>query len=153
MPDNRERLETARNGLARLWFIWGFVILLVVIVQSILGYYGEQLREAWSWFIPTIVPTCSLMLGVLGESAMRNEDDDLRTVKRTFYQLTRWISCGYLLILSLTICLAPFAPVNAVQLYTLSNYWLAPMQGIVGATIGVLVVSQQQPLEKQQMPG
>jgi hypothetical protein len=140
--DDRVLLDTARWRLSILWFIWAFVIFAVVVLQSIFGRYGEQVQEAWSWFIPTVVPTLSLMIGVIGEAAMQNQKD-VRSVKRNFFKLAFWISAGYLLILSLTILLQPFAPVGAIELYVRSNYWLAPMQGIVAGALGLLFTSQQ----------
>jgi hypothetical protein len=107
-----------------------------------LGKFGEQVQEAWSWFIPTVVPTLSLMVGVIGEAAMQSQKD-VRSVKRNFYVMAFWISVGYLLILSLTILLQPFAPGGAIELYVRSNYWLGPMQGIVAGALGLLFTSQQ----------
>lgn len=140
--NDRMLLTDARWGLARIWFLWGFLIFGVIVVQSILGKYGSQVQEAWSWFIPTIVPTLALMIGVIGAAAMLSEDD-VRTVKRNFYVMTLWISVAYLLTLSITILLEPFAPMGPIPLYLLSNYWLGPMQGIVGGAIGLLFTSQQ----------
>jgi hypothetical protein len=144
--NDRINLTDARWGLAKIWFVWGFLIFGIMIVQSILGKYGSQdtsqVQEAWSWFIPTIVPTLSLMIGVIGAAALLS-DEDIRTVKKTFYVTALWISVAYLLTLSITILLQPFAPMDPIPLYTLSNYWLSPMQGIVGGAIGLLFTSQQ----------
>jgi hypothetical protein len=140
--NERVLLDKARWGLAALWFIWAFLLILVMVVQSILGKYGEQAHDAWSWFIPTFVPTLLLMIGVLGEGALVNQPD-IRTVKKNFYYLTFGISGGYLFILSLTILMEPFAPQGAIALYLLSNFWLGPLQGIAGGAIGLLFTSQQ----------
>lgn len=139
---DRILLAEARWGLSKIWFSWGGMLFLIIVVQSIFGRYGEQVKEAWSWFIPTIIPTLSLMMGVLGAEAMLS-GDDVRNVKKNFYVITWWLSLGYLLILSITILLEPFAPMNAIELYLLSNFWLSPLQGIVGGAIALLFTSQR----------
>ena len=49
-----------------------------------------------------------------------------------------WLSLAYLLVLAATILLQPFSPMNPIELFTASNYWLTPIQGLVVAAIGVL---------------
>ncbi|QDU09436.1 hypothetical protein [Gimesia aquarii] len=139
---DRILLAEARWGLSKIWFFWGGMLFTIIVVQSIFGRYGEQVKEAWSWFIPTIIPTLSLMMGVLGAEAMLS-GDDVRNVKKNFYIITWWLSFGYLLILSITILLEPFAPMNVIELYLLSNFWLSPLQGIVGGGIALLFTSQR----------
>jgi general stress protein CsbA len=141
-PDEeRVPLERARNQLVFVWLIGGGVLFAVLVVQSILGRYGTKVQDAWSWFIPTIVPTISLMIGVLGSAALGN--DDQRSVRRTFFGITWWLSVAYLAVLALTVVLQPFSPLEAIQLYQLSNYWLTPIQGVVSAAIGFLFTSQR----------
>ena len=108
----------------------------VLVVQSILDKYHQDLQKAWSWFIPTVVPTLSLMLSVLGAGALGGQD--ARQVRVDFFRLAWWLSLAYLLVLTGTILLQPFSPLAPIELFTASNYWLTPMQGLVVAAIGVL---------------
>jgi hypothetical protein len=140
-PDERVPLEQARSQLVFVWLIGGGVLFAVLVIQSILGRYGVHIQEAWSWFIPTIVPTISLMIGVLGSAALGS--DDRRSVRRTFFVITWWLSVAYLMVLGLTVVLQPFSPLEAIQLYQVSNYWLTPIQGVVTAAIGFLFASQR----------
>ena len=133
--DSRLPLEQARTKLATLWFVGAGSLFALLVVQSILGRYGKQVQQAWSWFIPTTVPTLSLMLGVLGSAALGSQDR--RSVRRTFYDIAWWLSLFYLVILGATIVLQPLGPMDALELYQLSNYWLGPIQGlVVAAKIG-----------------
>ena len=140
--DGRILLDEARWGLAKVWFPWAFALFALIVVQSIIGRYGSRVQEAWSWFLPTVLPTLSLMVGVLGAGAMQ-EQDDARKVRGNFFAMARWMSVGYLAVLSLTILLQPFSSTGVIESYMLSNYWLAPLQGIVGGAIGLLFTSQQ----------
>jgi hypothetical protein len=134
-------LEIARSRLTAIWLIGGGLMFAILTLQSIMGRYGGQMQQAWSWFIPTVLPTLSLMLGVIGASALGKKD--LRNVRRDFYGIARWLSIAYLVVLAMTILLEPFSPMNPIQLFTASNYWLTPLQGLVVGVIGVLFTANQ----------
>jgi len=132
----RMPLEVSRSSLSQVWFVGSVCPFCILVLQSILGKYSDNLQQAWAWFIPTVVPTLSLMVAVLGSAALG--EDDPRTVRSDFYTLARRLSIGYLVILTATILLEPFSPLEGIKLLTASNYWLAPMQGLVVGAIGVL---------------
>jgi cytochrome bd-type quinol oxidase subunit 2 len=134
-------LEQARNSLAKVWFIGAGIVFFILVLQSILGKYEGSLQEVWAWFVPTVLPTLALMLGVIGASAL-TEDQDRRKVKEFFFTLSKYLSLFYLLILTATILLEPFSNTPGIKLYNLSNYWLGPIQGLVVAAISVLFASQ-----------
>jgi cytochrome bd-type quinol oxidase subunit 2 len=139
---DRISLDQSRSRLANLWFAGAGGVFVVLIIQSILGKYEGQLQEVWSWFVPTVVPTLALMLGVMGAAALKNEREK-HTVKRSFFRLARTLSLFYLVVLMLIVLLEPFSATPGIKLYTLSNYWLTPIQGLVVAAIGVLFTSQE----------
>ena len=137
-------LETARTSLTTLWLLGSGVPFLVVVVQSMLGKYGDKLQQIWSWFLPTVLPTVLLMLGVLASGAFLDSAED-RLVKASFLRLAKGLSYFYLGILLLTLLIQPFVnsdKTSAVQLYLESNYWLGPLQGVVAGVIGVLFTTQ-----------
>lgn len=134
-------LETARSRLTTIWLTGGGLMFAILVVQSIMGKYGGQMQQAWSWFIPTILPTLSLMLGVIGASALGKKDP--RYVRKDFYNIARWLSIAYLTVLAMTILLEPFSPMGHIQLFAASNYWLTPLQGLVVGVIGVLFTANQ----------
>jgi len=146
--EKRISLDQARSKLARLWFIGAGVIFLLLIVQSLLDKYGENVGDVWSWFIPTTVPTLSLMIGVISSSAL--QEQALTTVNRFFYQLSWWLSFAYLLILLGTFLIEPFSPKDSFDLLKVSNYWLTPIQGLIVAVLGVLFTSKSS--KEQQKP-
>jgi hypothetical protein len=134
---NRIPLDEARWELARIWFWGSGALFAIVVVQSILGKYEDSLQDVWSWFVPNVLPTLSLMLGVIGASALA-EDADKRRVKRPFFGFAKGLSVAYLGVLAATIVLEPFSATPGIKLYTLSNYWLGPLQGLAAAAIGVV---------------
>ncbi len=142
MKTKRIPLEYARNSLAVVWFSGGGLAFLIVVVQSILGHYGDDLQAVWNWFLPYSVPTLALMIGVFGANALRDENDP-RNVKAFFFRLSRWLSIFYLAILLLTILLEPVSSNKGMDLFKQSVYFLAPLQSLVVAAITVLFTSQE----------
>lgn len=141
MKVTRLGLEQARNSLAKIWFIGAGFVFSILVVQSILGKYEGSLQEVWAWFVPTVLPTLALMLGVIGATAL-TDDNDERTVKAFFFTLSKYLSMFYLVILITTIFLEPLSDTPGIKLYNLSNYWLGPVQGLVVAAISILFASQ-----------
>jgi hypothetical protein len=136
-------IEEARSVLFVIWTIGGGLALVVLMLQSMFGRYGQQLQTVWSWFIPTVVPSISLMLGVLGATALTAKFSEPKSVRVFFFEVARYLSAFYLCILLMTIAIEPLTKISAVELYTMSNYWLGPTQGLVVAALGVLFVSKE----------
>ena len=139
--DGRADLERARTLLAKIWFGGGGICFALVIFQSIAGRFQGIQQEIWAWFTPTIVPTLSLIIGVLASTAF--EDDSGRTVKRFFYHAAIGLSLAYVIILLLTMLLEPIAGSHNMDYFHLSNYWLTPIQGLVVAALGALFNSRK----------
>jgi hypothetical protein len=136
-------LETARTRLTVIWCTGAGIVFVILVLESILGpKFRKDLQQLWAWFVPTVVPSLALMLGVLGADALTN-DPVQRSVKAPFYKIAAGLSLFYLGILILTVALEPFSPLPGMQLFTVSNFWLSPIQGLVVAAIGVLFTSQE----------
>ena len=146
-PVNQKReefvsLDKVRVTLAKLWFAGALSIALILIVQSLLGKYETDVQEVWGWVLPTLMPSLGMILAVLSYTAL---DQTLRAaaVRRSFYEISRWLSLVYLLIVLLTILIQPFASNRPVELMRMSNLWLGPLQGLIGSALGVLFVSKK----------
>jgi hypothetical protein len=137
----RVDLERARSLIAKIWFSGGGVCFALVMFQSITGRFAGIGQQIWAWFTPTIVPTLGLIIGVLASTAL--EDDTDRTVKRFFYHAAVGLSLAYLIVLLLTMLLEPIAGMHDMDYFNFSNYWLAPIQGLVVAALGALFNSRK----------
>jgi len=135
-------LDKARTRLATVWIIGTSVVLLIVVLQSLLGRFGQQTQEAWGWLMPTIMPTLGMIVAVLGYSAL----DPLfssSVVRRSFLNISVWLSGFYVFLILLTILVQPFTSMTPIELMHTSNLWLGPFQGLVASALGVLFVSKQ----------
>jgi hypothetical protein len=54
--------------------------------RSVLGHFENRSQEVWSWALPTIMPTLSLIVTVLGADALKSKDADV-TVRKSFLVL------------------------------------------------------------------
>lgn len=123
------KMDVARKRLALVWFISGGFLITLVVVQSLGDKYGTKVGEAWEWLLPTIMPTMSLILGVL--VAHRPSE---RQVDRFLYRIALGLSVFYLALVTTTFMAAPFvANTSTLELMSLSNRWLGPLQGLVAA--------------------
>ena len=130
-------IERARQGLAWLWLGGGGIIFLLLVAQSLAGKYEGEVQEVWGWALPTIIPTLSLILAVLGVGALE-PGDGLLKVRSAFYTIAFWLSAIYLTLILVTILVEPLTPGEPLARFKLSSLWLAPLQGLVTSAIGVL---------------
>jgi len=136
-------LDRVRSRLAALWLGLGITIFLIVVVQSLLGKFGDDTQNAWGWLLPTVMPTLGMIVTVLGYTAL-DQNFSNSVVRRSFFWVAFFLSGMYLVLVLITILIQPFVPgVNPIELMHRSNLWLGPFQGLVASALGVLFVSKQ----------
>src|SRR5262249_4969396 len=114
-----------------------------LLAQTILGRYGERASEAWSWLLPTIMPTLSLMIGVLVMDAL-GHGIKIMEIDAFLFKLTFGISSAYLAAVFLIVILQPLSRLSPFDLMGQSNLWLGPFQGLVAAALGAFFVKAPQ---------
>jgi hypothetical protein len=92
--------------LLTLWLFGGGGLCFLVIIQTILGHYGEA-GEVWNWLLPNVMPTLSLIISVWIMD-FSSEDED--TIDRFVFWFTFILSGSYLVMVALPILLQSFAP-------------------------------------------
>ena len=138
----RVSIVKCKKQLGTLWFIGSGLLFFLIFFQTIFKHYGDQAGEAWGWLIPNIIPTLSLMLGVLIMDSVSQRAND-ETVDRFLFRLCFFMSITYLSTIALTILVQPFADLSPLELLKQSNLWLRPFQGLISASIGAFFSSQQ----------
>jgi hypothetical protein len=141
------RLEKARWRLAVIWFPCGGLIFLILIAQSIGGAYGDQVQRAWGWALPNFLPTLALMVSVFAADALKPSTGTAIYVRKNFCSLALSLSIFYVLVILISlvgqlfagqVSDAPDLTTARLKLLEMSNMWLAPLQGLVVASLGVL---------------
>lgn len=148
--NNSISMVTCRKRLAFWWFIGAGVLFTILMLQTLSGKYeiiipGEgpqnKAKEAWSWFLPTVLPTLSLMIGVYWSDYRK--DDKKITVDRSKYRFALGLSFAYLLFIGMIFFLGPFFNKSQLELMKLSTLGLAPLQGLVCLLVGKYFSSQE----------
>jgi len=131
-----------KRHLAIVWFVGAGVVFAVMLTQSLLGRYGNDLTSAWGWVLPTILPTLSLIIGVLVADALQGPEK-ARKVDRFLFRLSIGISMIYVLVVLATILLQPVSPIPPPEVMKQSHLWLGPFQGIASACLGAFFVRRE----------
>lgn len=141
MSVKKIEMQRAKKRLATIWFLGGSVVFALVVAQSLFGKFDSKTSDAWSWFLPTILPTLSLIVAVLVADAQRKSNLP-RQVDRFLFRLTAGTSGGYLILVLSTFLVEPLTESSILELMQMSNLWLGPAQGIVGALLAFFFVRQ-----------
>jgi len=136
-------MTSCKRKLATLWFVWWIALFLIFLLQSIFGNYGQNWDTAWGWFLPAVIPTLSLIVGVLVMDAS-GQSVQQREVDRFLFRLTFGLSVVYLLTVSSAIFLQPFAELPPLELMQQYNVFLGIFQGLVSAALGAFFVRAEQ---------
>ena len=135
-------LRQSQTRLAQLWFGMAGLIFLLVWFRG-LHAPGADGAGLWSWFLPTVVPTLSLIVGVLVAQA-RAPARAAGRVDPFLYRLALGMSAFYLLLLALVLLLRPFFLERPLGDYlAATQVWLAPLQGLVSAALGAFYVKRE----------
>ena len=149
-------MNSGRTRLMVLWFAWASVLLLIVFVQLTLKHYGEDWRrQALEWLLPTILPTTTLVAGVWASEIAKPDRQD-RMVPQSAFRMAALGSVVYLTFVTLVIAAQPFYDGPPVDLMRQSALFLAPLQGVVGAFIGIFFAAtavRSVGSEKHDQPG
>ncbi len=139
--NERIGVSICQQRLAIIWFAGTGLVLALLLAQTMLGKYGDQVEKAWSWFLPTVAPTLSLILGAIAYQARQGETT--ATVDRFFFRLSAALSIIYLLLVLASLLMQPLSDMTPLRLLDVSNLWLGPAQGLVGIALGAFFGSRQ----------
>ncbi len=132
----RVDLAASRGRLAALWLGMAAFLIVLLVIQSVGNKYGSQVHRAWGWFLPSIVPTLSLILGTVAYQAKHRPARE--QVDNFAYRCSLGLSVFYLALLAATLLLQPFSSGRTgLEWLELSNLWLGPVQGLTAVAVAV----------------
>src|SRR5215472_13399815 len=120
VPKDGMPLARARSRLAAVWLSAAGIVFGLLILQSLLGKYENRVQQAWSWALPTMMPTLTLMLSVLGADALRVVESETAYVKKSFFHLAFWMSLAYLSLILVTILIEPLVSYSSLATLVIS---------------------------------
>jgi hypothetical protein len=140
--ENRISMDVSQKRLATLWFIGAGFLFFLLLLQTMKGVYGDKAGEAWSWLLPTFMPTLLLIVGaIVNKARLQNTQDT--TVDRFMFIISFYLSIAYFIALILTFILSQFSAQSPLTQLKLSNLYLTPIQGLVSLALGAFFVSQK----------
>ncbi len=146
-------IDQCKKWLASLWGGAFVVFFFLMLYETQAGPLGDQPQPAWGWMFQNLLPTLSLIVGVLGADATK-PDSGTRTVDRFFFRIALGTSAIYLVTMMLTFILSAVSffqegagdiawkPLEAMQN---STFYLGPLQGLTAAALGVFFTKQEEP--------
>ena len=134
--------KAAQKKLMLLWCISALIAFLFMIVKSIGDMYGSKTDDAWSWFLPTILPTLSLMITVAVIDFTQTPNDDKQS-DIFLFRIAFWLSFIYLFLLIFTVLNPMNYDAGPIDLMKKSNLWLGPLQGLVSAALGAFFIKSK----------
>lgn len=135
-------MDSSQKRLATLWFLGAGFLFFLLLLQTMRGVYGDKAGEAWSWLLPTFMPTLLLIVGaIVNKARLQNTQDT--TVDRFMFIISFYLSIAYFIALILTFTLSQFSAQSPLTQLKLSNLYLTPIQGLVSLALGAFFVSQK----------
>jgi len=135
------RMSAAKNRLAAVWLTGAGLSFALVFAQTLLGKYGDHAEQAWSWLLPNVMPTASLIIGVY-VSEVAGVARKPVAVNPFVYRLALGLSVAYLLAVLMTLLSVPLSDYGPTTLMEKSNLGLGAFQGLVSAALGAFFVNE-----------
>jgi hypothetical protein len=127
----------ARFALFALWCVGSSVSLVIVLMQSMTGRYGNDVLHAWAWLLASVLPTLTFMATML---IALDESEHTARAKPGLFGWAFVLSTGYLLLVAVTLFAQPFIAMDPIQLFATSQLWLAPSQSLALVFVTVYFV-------------
>ncbi len=139
-------IRRAMWWLACIWFIGAGLCFVVLVAQSQASMFEPDTGTVWGWFLPTVMPTLSLIVGALVAEYRKTPADAPKggiVAGSPVFWLGAALSGFYLLLLGTTIATSSLQVEAApIELMQRSNFWLGPLQGLCVAALGFFFQSK-----------
>ena len=143
----------AIKKLAKLWVSFSLFLILIILLQTVFGKYGDDSVAAWSWLAINILPAMLLlMLGYL-----RHKNLSTTTLSNTaslLFKIIWYISICFLLTVAATLFLQPFGDHNksATNKLHASDPGLFTLQGILLLAWGLFISKTEKLIKREVVP-
>jgi hypothetical protein len=131
----------AKKRLAKLWFILGGSLFILMLALTLNGKFEEFTDKAWGWFFPNVLPTLSLMISVFLFDQSSSEANT-KELEIFYFQIAFYISLFYLCILFIIILTSPITGKPMLDQMEQSSLYLGPIQGLVAGAVGLFFIKE-----------
>lgn len=141
-------MSASRKALGTIWLVGFFIPCLLLIVMTNNGSLHDT-TAAWGWYLPSMLPTVSLIVAVFVSDALNPGARERRAsrvgrVSRFFFLVACLFSVVYTGLVMMVALEMPrtTSPAKLTDLLKNSNIYLGPIQGLVTAVLGVFFVNR-----------
>src|SRR5258708_21079055 len=57
-------MSACKKRLTVVWFAGAGLVCVVVLLQTLMGHYGNKVSDVWGWLMPAVMPTFALIATV-----------------------------------------------------------------------------------------
>lgn len=138
-------LGDCQRRLVILWLALALPAFVIIIIRSVSSEQpyvvdgASLLVDVWAWLLSSIMPTLTLILGVMAAGAVYGEDEKprMRYVLRFMFHIAFALSAFYLIIIDVL----AFVWVGQPSILKTTSLYLSPLQSLLGAALGAFFVS------------
>jgi hypothetical protein len=138
-------MSACKKRLTVVWFAGAGLVCVIVLLQTLIGHYGDKVSDVWGWLMPAVMPTFALIAAVWTID-VRSKETKSEFVDSFVFWLALGLSITYLSVLALTILVQPLvvaSPEGYVDLMHRSGFFIGPFQGVVTASLGAFFVKKE----------
>jgi hypothetical protein len=148
-------LAKARRRLCRVWFIMSGVIFFIFFYQTLEHRFKNVLDEAWTWLLPHLLPTLTMILAVFLYQANQSRraagaeiDKQIDPFLPNLAAVTSVIYLLSLMVIILSYEESTEQPIT--EYYHTFDIFLTPFQSLITAAIGLVFYTSDR--ENAQVP-
>ncbi|MDV3458645.1 hypothetical protein RZN05_16725 [Sphingomonas sp. HF-S4] len=124
--------------LTLVWWIWGVLLILLLVLMSNLPLFGADVRAAWEWFTPNLFPIMALVGGIQYQTKKKEgAEGGGAAPRKPSWPVALVLSVLYLLLLTIAL-LSALTSAHPLDTLRTSNLWLGPLLALNTAALGVL---------------
>ncbi|HYP76911.1 MAG TPA: hypothetical protein VER12_13180 [Polyangiaceae bacterium] len=135
-------VSRVQRHLVWIWSIGFFACFSVMLALTVCGTFEGNVQEAWSWFMPTILPTLTVAISA---AISQTRAADRRRVSSFLGSFARLASSVYLLLVLLNLLVWPLTGKGPLTWFKTSALWLGALQGILGGVLAMFLAGQRDP--------
>ena len=128
--------------LGGIWVVFFLGLFTLLLLQVDGNKYGGNAGTVWSWFLPMILPTVSLIIGVFLLDVQNSSIQEAKVNAVVFY-LAAGGSIIYLIFLSWIFLGEPYANKNVFSAMKDYGMPISVLQGIVNSFVGVFFMNKK----------
>ena len=135
-------MARCKTILGAIWVVFFLALFILLVLQVNGNKYDGNASAVWNWFLPMILPTVSLIIGVFLLDVQNNSIQEAK-VNATVFYLAAGGSIIYLIFLSWIFFGEPYTDKNIFTAMKEFGTPISVLQGVVNSFVGVFFMNKK----------